>query len=337
MNWKLACVSILVVGCSSSSKTAQNSQEPLPPDFLLNKETKQITFSGESLNPRFSADGNKMLYASRGRNFHKGWQIYEYDFRTNKDRRVTFSDGDAFDPDYIDNSSLIYASTTDEIKEIPFKNSEQEASDIYTSGLFGNNIERLIQNPGYDGHPNLMNINKGRQLIFSSYRHKQWGLYQYDLKKKNTVPLAPKPGTSKRQPHANQSLNSLVWIEENLKEKRKSLVLYNFKTKKPETIVGDFVDMENPFLTETPSAKVFFSVKRSGEEFFHLEVHDIQKKCTQVIFKAQGSLHSPVPHKQGTHIAFARSFQGQKLLYSLPLPKDLGPCLEKPQEDKITP
>lgn len=337
MNWKLACVFFLVVGCSHSGKKLQSDQEPLPPDFLLNKETKQITFSGESMNPRFSADGNRMLFASRGRNFHKGWQIYEYDFRNNKERRVTFSDGDAFDPLYLDGNSLVYASTTDEIKESPFKSSQVEPSDIYTSGLYGNDIQRLIQNPGYDAHPNLIVIGKSQQLVFSSFRYKLWGIYQYDFKRKTIQPLSSKQGWAKKQPHVNSTLNQMVWVEENLKTKQKSLVLYNFKTKKMETLIADFTELENPYLSEAPAPKVFFSIKRPGEEFFHLEVYDIKTKCTQVIFKAQGSLHSPVPHKQGSHIVFSRSFQNQRLLYSLPLPQDLGPCLEKASEDKINP
>lgn len=137
IHWKIAGLYFLMMGFFGACSHVSTTKDVKTPDYLLGKNSKQITFFGDNDHPRFSNDGTRILYHSLGRTSHKGTQIYEMDLLTNKERRVIFSDGDAFDGSYISNYEILYSSTTDEIKESPLANKnfpkEYPPSDLYMS------------------------------------------------------------------------------------------------------------------------------------------------------------------------------------------------------------
>jgi A/G-specific adenine glycosylase len=178
-------VLFMSVGCKSNTKIEFASQGNIDP-------TKPLTTSGQNSNARFSFDGKRILYISRGRSQHRQAQVYELNLENMNERRITFHDGDDSGADYLpslspQNEKIVYASSTDEIKEEPLlektlhanfstaSNSNPmpasptpaatlppeptetreflAANEIYVQNLKSGEIERLTQLPGFDAQP----------------------------------------------------------------------------------------------------------------------------------------------------------------------------------------
>lgn len=322
---------LLVLGCSHLSLT----KDVLTPDYLLGKDSKQITFFGDNDHPRFSLDGTKLLYNSNRTNLHKGTQIYEMNLLTNKERRVTFSDGNAFDGIYISDSEILYASTTDEIKENPLldKNFKKDSfpSDLYMSDLYGNNIVRLTQQPGFDGEALFVSHIARPFILFTSQRGDLSGIYRLDLKHLPVSLISAEKNKEKRFPALSPNLKQLAWVEKDLVSEEQSLILMTLKGKKSVVLKkGDGIYRDLFFAPRAPD-RLFYSILRKGEKQYQIEVFDIVKNCTQIVFKGSDSLYSPViSNEPKERLAFARAFQDKKQIYIVSLPSDLGPCLEPP-------
>ncbi len=329
-NLKIAALMGLLCGCSHLSVT----KDLLSPDYLLSKCSKQITFQGDNEHPRFSPDGTKLLYSSRARSFNKGAQIYEMDLTKNKERRVTFSDGDAFDPSYVSDTEILYASTTDEIKESPFINKtinkEFPPSDLYMSDRFGSEILRLTQQPGFDAEAVFVTHPAKPFILFTSYRGDLMGVYRMDLKHLLISLISAEGEKERRFPTISPDMKQIALIEKDKKTSEQSLMLFTMKGKKLEALKGgEGIYRDLIFAPRTP-ARLFYSVLRKGDKQYQIESYDIEKKCTQVVFKGADSLTYPVvSDDRQERMAFARNFQDKKQIYIVNLPEDLGPCLEE--------
>lgn len=329
----LVMVSMLL-GCSHSS-----TKNVLTADFLLNKGTQQITFVGDNDHPRFSADGTRLLFQSR-RSTHRGLQIYEMDLTKKKERRVTFSDGDAFDAAYIGDHEIIYASTTDEIKEGPLVDrkfdKEFPPSDIYMSDLYGTDILRLSRQPGYDGELLFLAHPQRPAIFFTSRRGELLGIYRLDLQKLPVSLVSAEKDKSKRYPALTPDQQSLAWVEKESKSGDESLVLYKIKSKVPLVLKSGEGQYRDLFFAPRNPQRLFYSILRKGEKKNQIEVYNIETNCTQVVFKGADSLFSPtVNNEEPERIAFSRHFQEKRQIYSAILPADLGPCLEAPAQDTL--
>lgn len=185
--------------CACQSMDPHNEQNSLFPSRQQPKRVAQkynppmaraLTFIGQNGQARFSPDGHFILYISRNRESHKNSQVYEMDFSTKKERRFTFHHGENRDPSYHPNGQkIIYASSTDELKERPkfvrealgqlkkdlgrdrrpsFSPLNFSPYEIYTSNRDGSDIRRLTHSPNFDAearyHPT------GEFLTFSTVR-----------------------------------------------------------------------------------------------------------------------------------------------------------------------
>src|SRR5688572_8848737 len=101
----LIIAALAAISCQSSAK---HLKLPTPPDYLLLEGVKQLTFEGDNDSPRFSPDGQRIIYISRSRISHRNTQVYEMDLSQNKERRVTFQDGEIRGPTYITNDTILY-------------------------------------------------------------------------------------------------------------------------------------------------------------------------------------------------------------------------------------
>lgn len=336
MNPAIVALCFLALGCSHLSVT----KDVLTPDYLLAKGSKQITFLGDNDHPRFSENNDKLIYTSRSRSSHKGSQIYEMDLAKNKERRVTFSDGDAFDAIYISAAEILYSSTTDEIKESPLLNKtfdkEYPPSDLYMSDLYGTEIVRLTQQPGYDGQSLFMTHAQKPAILFTSRRGGLTGIYRLDLKNLPVSLISAEKDKDKRFPTLSPDAKQLVWVEKDLKANTQSLVAFKLKEKIPVVLKsheGEYRDLQ---FAPRPPARLFYSILRKGDKHWQLEVYDLEKQCTQVVFKGNDSLASPVVSDESQErLAFTRSFQDKKQIYIVALPADLGPCLEAAPSDTL--
>lgn len=134
------------------------------------------TSSGENESPSWSPSGEAFLFISRNRPQHKNFQVYEKNILTGEEKRITYSDGDTFNPIYFNSDQeIIYSSTTDELKERPllFKTdkgtSAYPPADLYESNLSGTEISRLTLRPGFDGNISLSSNNKNEIYVQSAF------------------------------------------------------------------------------------------------------------------------------------------------------------------------
>ncbi|QLY25078.1 PD40 domain-containing protein [Bdellovibrio sp. KM01] len=336
---KQTCMKIFILGSILSGCTHSPTKDLLTTDFLLQKDIKQITFQGDNERPRFSANGNRLIYASRGRGNQKNLQLYETDLIRNKERRVTFQDGDAFDASYISEMEMIYSSTTDEIKESPFLNrnpsKEFPPADIYMSDRFGSDILRVTNQPGYDGEAFLMPHPTKPSVIFTSRRGDVTGIYQSDLKSGFVSLLAAETGRDRRSPTLSPEKSRVAFIETNLETKQQSLQLVDIRTKQTVLLKSDEGQYRDLFFAPRPPARLFYSILRKGEKKNQIEVYNLETKCTQVVFKGTDSLMYPaVSNESNERVAFTRTFQDKKQIYIVALPDDMGPCLADPNAAK---
>jgi Tol biopolymer transport system component len=331
----------ILIGLSFLSACAQSSvtSKVLSSDFLLAKGSKQITFLGDNEKPRFSPTGEQIIFVSSHRANHKGQQVYELDLKRNTERRVTFSDGDSFDPIYLNDIEIVYSSTTDEIKENPLMNKtfdkKTPPSDIYRSDLVGNEILRMTHQPSYDGQSVFVRDFRKPFLLFTSLRNGNTGLYRLDMQSEAIQPISYEKGKERRLPTVTSDRNQYAYVEKDLTTNVEKIVLARFKGKEPLEVVkeneGEYADLV--FAPDAP-LRLLYSIRRGTEKNFQLEIYDLEKKCTQILFKGQDSLTSPVLSAQGK-LAFVRSFQDKKQIYIVDLPTDLGPCLEAATGDTL--
>lgn len=325
---KWVLVAGMLSGCTHSA-----TKNVLTPDYLLGKGTQQITFLGDNDHPRFSPDHSRLIFQSRARTAHRGWQIYEMDLEKLKERRVTFSDGDAFDPLYVGDQEVLYASTTDELKEGPLVNrvldKEFPPADLYMSDVYGAEILRLTRQPGYDGEMNFLPHPQKPAVYFTSRRGELLGIYRLDLQKLPVSLVSAEKGKSKRFSTLSPDKQSLVWVEKDLKTGTESLVQFKIKTKVPLVLKSGEGEYRDLFFAPRAPPRVFYSILRKGEKKQQLEVYNVETNCTQVVFKGADSLLSPaVSDAAKERLAFVREFEGKRQIYIADLPGDLGPCLE---------
>jgi dipeptidyl aminopeptidase/acylaminoacyl peptidase len=343
---KQMVLKIFILGSILTGCTHSPTKDLLTTDFLLQKDIKQITFQGDNERPRFSANGNRLIYASRGRGNQKNLQLFETDLTRNKERRVTFQDGDAFDASYISEMEMIYSSTTDEIKESPFLNrnpsKEFPPADLYMSDRFGSDILRVTNQPGYDGESFLMPHPTKPFVIFTSRRGDVTGIFQIDLKSGYVSLLAAETGKDRRSPTLAPEKTRVAFIETNLETKQQSLQLVDIRTKQTALLKSDEGQYRDLFFAPRPPARLFYSILRKGEKKNQIEVYNLETKCTQVVFKGTDSLMYPaVSNESNERVAFTRTFQDKKQIYIVALPEDLGPCLadanvEPPKTENAT-
>lgn len=307
-------------------------------DFIFEGGYKQVTFEGENDQPRFSESGNKIIFISRSRSPRTGAQVYEMDLSKNRERRVTFHDGDASCASYINNREIMYCSTTDEIKETPFLNKnfdgESPPTEIYLSDVYSGDIERLTDHPGFDNQ--AIYVTGPRPFIlFTSVRDNITGIYQFDLKTRLARALVSEKNKINRHPTLSSDRKKFVWVEKDVKTGHEIIRMMTFATRKVETLKDNGGEYRDLFW-QAGNSKIYYSVLRTGDKWNQLEVYDIKNKCTQGLFKGKDALFQPVVSNEAKpKLAFTRSIEGKRQIYMVQLPTDLGPCFEEASSTKL--
>lgn len=333
-----------LAACGHKSVSTVNKEPPppvsLPADYLTGKGAHQLTSLGENQGPHFDESGERLLYFSKSRPAHKGSQIYEMDLSSHHERRITFSDGDAFDPIYMADQGLIYASTTDEIKEGPLLGRVYDpdfpSSDLYMSDFYGNDIDRLTLEPGYDAQPVYVPPPAKPFIVFTSRRNSMLGLYHLDITSLKITPWAVDKDHDRQYSAVTADTKKWAWIETDHASKEQKIMLADNAGQNAEVLKkGEGLYRDLSFAPQAP-LRLFYSIQHTGQSLYQLEVYDIEKKCTQVVLKGPDSLIQPVVASQSPEkMAFTRLFQGKKQIYMVNLPADLGPCLEPVPQDTL--
>ncbi len=298
------------------------------------KGARQLTFEGVNDSPRFSAGGDRMLFISSQRPAHKNTQVYEFEILRNSERRITFQDGEIRNPFYLSAAQILYASTTDEIKEniaptLSAKNTspERPPTELYQSDLYGNEILRLTYFPGYDDEAIYFSEPKP-YLLFTSFRNNLLGIYKYDFKSRSSTPFLVEKDRDKFSPAVSADHKNLAWIEKDLEKKTYALMISPLKNLKPKVLKQDQMEWRDLRFTSGGS-QLIYSAQRKNENVFHIEIYDFEKNCTQIVFSGLDSLIQP-SYSPGTpnQVIFTRVMKNTRQIYLVDIPFDLGPCLE---------
>lgn len=212
----LAVGILCLVGCSSRPSLTDGPSSRIDP--VLEKpggKTEDGTpIAGRAESVHFSADGKSLYLLISERPSHAAAQIYEINLVSGRERRVTWHDGDVESMDVGPGDRLLYASTTDEIKERPHPSERPSAqgqpTELYLSDRFGHQIDRLTRRPGFDGQVALSH--KGDSMAFVARQGDRDVLSVGRIHAKNTRTLAATPGRSRRSPAFGVD-GSLAWLE----------------------------------------------------------------------------------------------------------------------------
>lgn len=252
----------------------------------------RLTSSGQNLRPRFSPDGRKILFVSSRRESHANSQLYEINLDSFRERRVTYHDGDCLEGDYTpDGKKLIYASTTDELKEHPIllnpRRSFQPPTELYLSDPRGMEIDRLTHQAGYQGQiawvsPNhLLHVTEGKERL---------QLESLILAPRQSVIWRLDKDAQLQNPAVDLTGTRIAWtIENSAAPPRLGLKLQ-----------GRFQTLDVPFeqiqsLQWTKSAadkapRLLMTAKKKGDPFLGGWLLDVEQKCLLPLLREQGQL-----------------------------------------------
>jgi dipeptidyl aminopeptidase/acylaminoacyl peptidase len=324
------CASL--IACQSKNK---KPELPAEVDYLKSKDASVFLSQGYNRAAVFSADGDKIYYISKNRIGHKNTQIHEYDLTMQRDRRLTFQDGEVLSVFPLERDQILYSSSTDEIKEQPFVTDADPRfprAEIYHSDLFGSDIGRLTQSPGFDGE--MIYVPAKKQMLFTSTRSGIAGLYWLDLQSDRVLPFQ----VDKEKPQRNASLSAdgkmLYWIEEDPKEKVQNIVssnLFGKNRKVVKSLKGNIKDV-----VVSRKGELVYSLIPEGAEFSQIELYEAEKLCTQTILKNKLNFSEvQFSVKNPNLMIFRVSGADKSQVYRWDLPVDLGPCNEQAPSDTL--
>lgn len=321
-----------LLACQSKSK---KNELPAEVDYLRSKDASVILSQGYNYSAVFSDDGEKIYYISKNRVGHKNTQIHEYDLTMQRDRRLTFQDGEILGIFALKKNQILYSSTTDEIKEQPFvadANPQYPKAEVYHSDLYGNNIERLTSSPGFDGEMLFVPLKK--QMLFTSIRSGSLGLYWLDLGTDQVIPFQVDKDKPQRQATLSVDGKTLYWIEENPAEKTQSIISSNVWGKNRlavRTLKGVINEV-----TVDRKGEMIYSWVPEGADYSQMDLYDPQKLCTQTILKSKLNFSEPQFSVKNPNLMIFRVFSKDKSqVYRWELPVDLGPCNEQAPSDTL--
>lgn len=306
-----------------------------PADYLLVEGAKQLTFEGDNDDARFSPNEDRVIFISRKRPSHPNTQAYEIHLARNSERRITYQDGEIRHPTYTADNRIIYASTTDEIKESLAESRKISAvvdfppTEIYQSDLYGNDIHRLTDHPGYDAEA-IPVANKF--LFYTSFREGHLGIYKYDLKSKVSVAFLAERGKNFWSPTLSSDYQHLAWLEKDLSSPSVRMMWMSLKDMKGQKLKEEAFEIRDlRFVPKSPHGtyQLIYSVRKNNKPF-QIEIFDIEKACTQVVFSGLDSLYQPVMSaRQPAQVLFTRALKDSRQVYLVPFPQDLR-CLPSP-------
>lgn len=300
---------------------------------------RRLNLPGENSHARFSPDGQHLIFISQKRSSHGNAQVYMYGLFSEKERRLTYQDGENSDPSFDPSGKgFLYSSTTDEIKEDPEfirkslsrlkgqsppsgKNSQpswqNKPFEIYWSTLDGTYIRRLTESKFYDSEASFHPT--GAQIVFSSVRAGNPDLYSMAKEGKNLRRLTSSP-RAESEPIFSPDGKQMLWVEFSEDEKQAQLLLGGSDAQNPQPVTSAPALHWSP--RWTPDGQwIVFSSNRSQIDNFDLYAIRKDGSCLQRLTYHPAQDLLPDISPDGAQISFTSDRSGTKQIYLLDFKK----------------
>jgi len=328
----LTGVCLAIIACQSKSK---KPELPAEVDYLQSKDASVVLSQGYNRSAVFSADGEKIYYISQNRKGHKNTQIHEYDLTMQRDRRLTFQDGEVLSVFPLEKDQILYSSTTDEIKEQPFVvdvDPRYPKAEIYHSDLFGSEIGRLTNSPGFDGE--MIYVPAKKQMLFTSTRQGTPGLYWLDLATDKVLVFEFDKERPQRSPSLAPDGRTLYWVEEDLAGKTQNIVTSTAWGKNRAVVRNLQGQIHSVVLNK--KNELVYSWTPEGAEHSQIDLYEESKLCTQTLLKNKLNFSEmQFSVKNPNLMLFRVAGSERSQVYRWELPVNLGPCNEQAPSDTL--
>jgi Tol biopolymer transport system component len=320
----LLALSLVTLGaCKSGPQPV--AEVPKIPDGAKNFPVKQITTVGESDRAVYSFDGSSIFFVSAGRTGHTQWQAYQYFVANQRERRLTFQDGEveSIIPGHKANE-IFYASSTDEIKEIPdfirkatqkdtipltnFFGNPLPRAEIYSSDINGDKISRVTKSPGFDGDLALRRLKN--EFAFVSARGGNLDIYTVVSGNLNRVTTSKDADFSP----ALSEKGELVFVRGT--SPIAHIYVANTAISKAVAITTETVAHLYP--QWHPKAPwIVFTMNHPDPQNFEIYWMRKDGKCLERLTYSAENERSPTFSPDGTNLVFTREIGGQRQLFMM--------------------
>ncbi len=302
----------------------------------LDKDILQATSLGNSSDPFFSPDSNKILFISRNRPHHDQGEVYELDLAEKKERRLTFQDGENYSPTYLTPQKILYLSTTDEIKEFPdairkqfnqadnpelFPGYRLDRTEIYVKNLETDEIQRVTNHPGFDGFV----------YSFSPER-----LFYQSLRGQDLVPVfhLMKSGRSQSQLNFGKNmsfvtyserLNLMAWTD--FSKEGTSKILVRDRKRLVVPILVDKVGVYRDLSWHPSEPVLFFSSDWAHRGQFSIYQFNLAGKCLKQLITTPQSVIQPRLSPNLKSLAVVTDYGPHLQIFLVPYLPEKAECL----------
>ncbi len=292
-----------------------------------------LTSFGRNFDPEYSMDGTKVYFSSESRPLHKNAQIYELDLITKSEKQITHNDGVNRFPKAAAHT-LIYTSTTDEIKEYPdfarlatnqkigpeflpeslTNKSNELPFEIYMSRKDGNIITRITRNKGFDGYPHFQEFKRKIRILFLRRQEKRSRILSVQLNgRRPRTRVATKNDILSFSASRNGQI--LVWLE---KLESKTTQIKVQERRKTRTIpIPEDINPTTLNLFPKSSRIIFSGIKENNKDLY---VTDF-KGCVNRITYSNANDQQPKVSPDEKFVIFASDRNEGSQIFTLKLPQ----------------
>ncbi len=309
-------LALLALSCSTARKTMMVTLPP--PVGAQNHPPAEVEHllvaEGDSSQPQFSSDGKRILFISANRRSHNLAQVYEKQLDSGEERRITYQSGQTDRPTYHPKNDLIvYASTTDEIKERAPRQTPtnenlnlpvefQNFFEVYTHDLNTLDIQRISYRPGYDGEARFnpdgnltyTRASAGKSEIIRWNPRSQTSHVIQDLRTKNVSSF-----TSRTNPELT------AWLQWSTDFKN-SIIHLRLGKAKPVEVPADPSSLKAD-LTFSPDGQWLVWAQANNDGLFAIWVTETGRFCPRrLVSSANASLRHPTIAPNMKTLAYSR-------------------------------
>ena len=320
--------------CSTSYGNLDMQFKPLH----ISKPLKPLTHRGQNRQPIFISN-DSFAFVSRNRKNHQETQIYVWDLKSNKEKRISHQRGNlSLGWHQGPGDTIVFSSTTDEDKETPvllkkvldryptsvyhdfFYHSDFSPQEIYSTNLGGTEVERLTNYSGYDGFP-YYHKEKDR-LYFSRWNNGHLELYAKSLNKKKAPWKVTSTSGHDLGLQISPSSNHFTWFRFSPDFKSSQILVSKGNFKEPRFLTLNSGIHWGP-IWHPEGRSIIFSARMDQARNFDLYEVSLDGKCTRQLTAFEGDEFFPAMSPDGKTLLFTSTQTGKEQIHKLNFPPSL--------------